>query len=75
MIESIILLPVILILGFLTLFLPCYVYSIHKSAKTQIELLRLNLQAQNNIIGLLNANLEAQNQATKILWDTQHKNQ
>ena len=73
MIASIILLPVILILGFLTLFLPCYVYGIHKSAKTQIELLRLNLEAQNNIIGLLNANLEAQNQTTKILWDTQHK--
>ena len=49
----------IIILGFFTLFLPCYVYSIHKSAKTQIELLRLNLEAQNSII--------------KILWDTQHK--
>ena len=47
MIASIILLPVIIILGFLTLFLPYYVYSIHKSAKTQIELLRLNLEAQN----------------------------
>lgn len=56
---ELLLLPFILILGFLTLFMPCYVYSIHKSAKTQIELLRLNLEAQNNII--------------KILWETQHK--
>ena len=48
-----------LILSVLALFMPYFVYRIHKSAKIQIDFLRLNLEAQNSII--------------KILWDTQHQ--
>ena len=60
-ILAIVLIPIILILGFCTLFLPYFVYRIKVRADEQVELLRLNLEAQNNII--------------KILWETQQQKQ
>jgi len=47
------------ILTVLALFMPYFVYRIKARADEQSELLRLNLQAQNNII--------------QILWDTQQQ--
>jgi len=58
-ILTIVLIPIILILGFCTLFMPYFVYCIHKNAKDQLTLLRANLEAQNHII--------------KILWETQQQ--
>ena len=48
------------ILAVLALFMPYFVFRINQRAQDQVELLRLNLEAQNNII--------------KILWDTQQQN-
>jgi len=47
------------ILAVLALFMPYFVFRINQRAQDQVELLRLNLEAQNNII--------------KILWDTQQQ--
>ena len=47
------------ILAVLALFMPYFVFKIHQNAQEQVELLKTNLQAQNNII--------------QILWDTQQQ--
>jgi len=47
------------ILAVMALFMPYFVFKIHQNAQEQVELLKTNLQAQNNII--------------QILWDTQQQ--